>query len=63
MNELEAVALRAGSSSQVFSLTAARDLTGLQVLLTHYHCICDCNYSFILRVHLNKRSHCFARSL
>lgn len=28
MNELEEVALRAGSLSQVFSLTAAKDLTG-----------------------------------
>lgn len=44
MNGLEEVALLAGSLSQVFSLTAARDLTGLQVLLTHYHCIFDCNY-------------------
>lgn len=44
MNELKEVALRAGSLSQVFSLTAAKDLTGLQAQLTHYHCIFDCNY-------------------
>lgn len=44
MNELEEVALCAGSLSQVFSLTAAKDLTGLQVRLTHYDCIFDCNY-------------------
>lgn len=44
MNELEEAALRAGSLSQVFSLTAARDLTGLRVLLRHHHCLFDCNY-------------------